>query len=212
MGTQELYALAPDMVLPSLRPYRAPGDSSTWVHDQSVVEFVERRLQEGRYAAIGEFHAYGSDIDLPVVVRMIELAREHGLPLHVHGDAQAIEGVFRHDPEARVLWAHAGFEPPAKVGELMQRYPALWAELSIRSEIATDGKLSESWRSLLAAHADRFLLGTDTYTPWRWDEVLAQARWSRAWLKDLPPGVASRIMYGNGADLFRSWLQSAPAP
>lgn len=211
VGTQELYALAPDLVIPSLRPYRAPGESGSWMHDESVIDFMERRLRDGRYAAIGEFHVYGSDVDLPVVIRVIELARDHGLPLHVHGDAEAIEGVFRHDPAARVLWAHAGFEAPARVDALMRRYPALWAELSMRSDVAVDGRISESWRRVLTRHTDRFMVGTDTYTPWRWDEVVDQAAWTRSWLVDLPPGVRQRIMYENGATLFRTWLQSATA-
>ncbi len=212
VGTRELYALAPELVIPSLRPYRAPGESASWMHDESVIGFVERRLRDGRYAAIGEFHVYGSDVDLPVVKRMIELARDYGLPLHVHGDAEAIEGIFHRDPAARVLWAHAGFEGPMRVDALLRRYPALWAELSMRGEVAAGGKVSESWRAVLIAHADRFMVGTDTYTPWRWDEVLEHAEWTRAWLADLPPAVAQRIMYENGATLFRAWLQSATAP
>ena len=40
---------------------------------------------------------------------IVELAREHKLYLHSHSDADAIERQFRQDPEARILWAHAGF-------------------------------------------------------------------------------------------------------
>jgi outer membrane protein assembly factor BamE (lipoprotein component of BamABCDE complex) len=49
---------------------------------------------------------------------------------------------------------------------------------------------------------DRFLLGTDTFTPERWYYVPEHARWSRAWLADLPPEVAERIAYKNGEALF----------
>ena len=30
--------------------------------------------------------------------------------LHVHGDAPAIKNIIEQDPDARILWAHAGFE------------------------------------------------------------------------------------------------------
>ncbi len=35
-GTQRLVAEAPDLVIPSLRPYRTRGDMSTWARDESV--------------------------------------------------------------------------------------------------------------------------------------------------------------------------------
>ncbi|MCL4747292.1 MAG: hypothetical protein KJZ83_18030, partial [Burkholderiaceae bacterium] len=65
-GTQKLYAAAPDLVIPSLRPYRSRGEISTWVRDDGVAAHVEQRLRAHRYAAIGEFHLYGADADLGV--------------------------------------------------------------------------------------------------------------------------------------------------
>jgi hypothetical protein len=58
-GQQKLYALAPELILPSLRPYRSRGDISTWVRDQSVIPYLEERLKRYRYVAIGEFHVFG---------------------------------------------------------------------------------------------------------------------------------------------------------
>lgn len=43
-GTQRLVALAPELVVPSLRPYRTRGDVSTWVRDDTVATFLEERL------------------------------------------------------------------------------------------------------------------------------------------------------------------------
>ena len=92
-GTQKLYAEAPDLVVPSLRPYRKRGELSTWVRDETVIAHVEERLKKYRYAAIGEFHVYGADADLPVMRRMVQLAKQHGLWLHLHGDSDAVERV-----------------------------------------------------------------------------------------------------------------------
>jgi hypothetical protein len=111
-GTQKLYAEAPDLVVPSLRPYRKRGEISTWVRDQTIIPHLEDRLKKYRYAAIGEFHVYGADADLPVVRRMVQLAKQHKLWLHLHGDSDAIERVLAQDPEARILWAHSGFDRP----------------------------------------------------------------------------------------------------
>ena len=63
--------------------------------------------------ALGEFHVYGADADLPVVRKAVALARKHSLVLHAHSDADAIERLFRQYPDARILWAHSGFERPA---------------------------------------------------------------------------------------------------
>lgn len=36
-GTQRLYAEAPDLVLPVLRPYRSRGEIGSWMRDDSVL-------------------------------------------------------------------------------------------------------------------------------------------------------------------------------
>jgi hypothetical protein len=51
---------------------------------------------------------------------------------------------------------------------------------------------------------DRFLLGTDTYTPERWYYVPEHAAWARGWLADLPSEIAERIAWRNGEALFAS--------
>ncbi len=203
-GTQRLYAAAPDLVIPSLRPYRKRGELATWVRDESVVAYIEERLQKYRYAAIGEFHVYGADADLPVVRRIVNLAKLQGLLLHVHSDTAALERIFRQDPDARVLWAHAGFEQPQRVEQMMLRYPRLWADLSMRSDVAENDKLDPGWWHTLLAFPDRFMIGTDTYTPERWQVVASEAAWARRWLADLPADVAERIAYRNGEVLLRS--------
>ena len=49
---------------------------------------------------------------------------------------------------------------------------------------------------------DRFLVGTDTFTPERLHYVAEHARWSRQWLADLPRDVAEKIGFRNGERLF----------
>src|SRR5439155_4884320 len=40
-GQQRLYAAAPDLVIPELRPYRSRSDVGTWVRDTSVIPYME---------------------------------------------------------------------------------------------------------------------------------------------------------------------------
>jgi len=201
-GTQKLLNEAPDLVVPELRPYRARGETSSWIRDDSVIPYLEERLGKFRYVAIGEFHLSGADADLSVPRRMVQLARQHGLMLHAHSDADAVERLFRQDPGARILWAHAGFEPAAKVREMLRKYRTLWADLSFRTEVASGGKVTDEWRALFLEFPDRFMLGTDTYVPDRWNQVPQNARWAREWLADLPRDVAERIAFRNAESVL----------
>jgi len=196
-GTQLLYAEAPDLIVPSLRPYRTRNEIGTWVRDESVIAHLESRLAKHRYVAIGEFHVYGADADLPVMRRVVALARRHGLLLHLHGDVEAVERVFGQDPGARILWAHAGFASPAEVRAALRRHPMLWADLAFRSDPATDGRVATEWRETFTEFPSRFMLGTDTFSPERWWYVPEHASWARRWLADLPAPLAEGIAWRN---------------
>ena len=206
-GTQKLYAEAPDLVIPVLRPYRNRGELSTWVRDPSIVSHLETRLKTYRYVALGEYHVYGADADLPVVRRVVELAREHQLFLHSHSDADAIERQFQQDPNARILWAHSGFDAPDKVRDMLRKHKNLWCDLAFRSDHAVNGKVDPAWRAAFMEFPDRFMVGTDTFTPERWYFVVEHANWTRQWLADLPSDVAERIAYKNGDALFGQVLK-----
>jgi len=201
-GTQALYREAPDIIIPELRPYRVRSDLSSWTRDKFIIPYVEERLRRYRYVAIGEFHFYGADAELPVVRHMVQLARKHKLFLHVHSDAEAVERIFRQDPGARVLWAHAGFAPPDTVREMLRRFGNLWCDLSWRTDHAPGGKLSPDWRALFLAMPDRFMVGTDTPSAERWDYIVEHARLARSWLAELPPDIAEKIAWRNGEAIF----------
>jgi predicted TIM-barrel fold metal-dependent hydrolase len=201
-GTQKLLAEAPDLIAPSLRPYRRRGELSTWINDPDALAYVEALLRKHRYVAIGEFHLYGADADLPIPRRIVELAKQHGLLLHAHSDVDALERIFTQDPDARVLWAHSGFEGPDKIREMLRKHKNLWADLAFRSDHGSGGRVSPEWREAFTEFPDRFMIGTDTFTPERWHYIPDHAAFSRAWLAELPSGVAERIAWKNGETLF----------
>lgn len=201
-GTQRLYKAAPDLIVPELRPYRSRGEIGTWFRDDSIVTHMEERLKQYRYVGIGEFHLYGENADLPVPRRMVQLARQYKLFLHAHSDADAVERIFRQDPQAMVLWAHSGFDRPDAVRALLQRHPNLWADLAFRNDHASQGKVDAAWRALFEEFPDRFMVGTDTFTPERWHYIEEHAKWSRGWLADLPVSLAEKIAYKNAEALF----------
>lgn len=201
-GNQKLYAEAPDLILPSLRPYRTRGEISTWFRDETVITYMEQRLAKHKYVAVGEFHLYGADADLPVPRRMVQLAGQYKLLLHAHSDADAIERLFKQWPDARILWAHSGFDQPERLREMLEKHRNLWCDLAFRTDHGSGGKVGPEWKAIFTEFPDRFMVGTDSYTPERWPYVVEHANWSRAWMKDLPPDVAERIAYKNGDAVF----------
>jgi hypothetical protein len=202
-GTQRLYQADPAFVIPSLRPYRKRGTIDTWMYDETLIPYLKQRLETYRYAAIGELHINGEQAKTTVMREVIRLAEQYQLILHIHSDAEAIQLVFEQYPEAHILWAHAGFEQASTVAELMDKQPNLMADLSFRTEIYQNGRFFPSWEQLLVKHADRFLLGIDTYEPQRWLQVGNVMLWQRALLMALPDDVARKIAYENSEWISR---------
>ncbi len=206
-GTQMLYKEAPDLVVPVLRPYRRRGEIGSWYRDESVIGMIEDRLAKYRYAGIGEFHIFGAHADLPVVRRIVELAAKYKIFLHAHSDADAVDRIFAQNPDARVLWAHSGFALPEDVATMLRKHENLKADLAFRSEHASGGKVNPRWRKVFLEFPDRFMIGTDTYTPERWFYVVDNANWSRQWIADLPRNVGESIAYRNAEALAQWALQ-----
>jgi hypothetical protein len=200
--TQRLKGLAPDTVLPSLRPYRKSGELRTWMHDESVIEHLETHIKQNRYYAIGEFHAFGDEMLTPVSKRLVALAKEHNLVLHLHGDRQAMLNIYNLWPDAKVLWAHAGFEEPGQLEPLFEQFPNLWADLSFRPEIVTWGGFNPEWEKALLKNPDRFTLGADTFNVDQWQKMPLYTLDTRDWLGELPETVAKQIAYRNAERLF----------
>ncbi|MBK7061773.1 MAG: amidohydrolase [Rubrivivax sp.] len=203
-GTQKLLAEAPDLIVPELRPYRTRADTSGWVRDDGIVRYLEQRLARHRYVGIGEFHLYGADAELPVPKRMVALARERGLLLHAHSDADAVNRLFVQWPDARVLWAHSGFEAPQAVRDMLRRHPRLWSDLAFRGDHASGGKVDPAWREAFTEFPQRFMAGTDTFTPERWHYIVPHAEFTRAWLADLPLPIAEHLAWRNAEALLRA--------
>lgn len=203
-GTRQLYAAYPDRFVPFLRPYRDDSDRPRWHRDAALPAWLERHLADGGYRGIGELHLQGAQTDTAVLQRVVALAANRDLILHAHADADAIDSLYALDLKVKILWAHAGMsERPERLGRMLTRYPTLAIELSLRDDdVAPGGRLDPAWRALFERHSDRFLLGTDTWTPLRWELVGINAESARRWLKQLAPAHAEAIAYRNAERLF----------
>jgi len=205
-GTHQLMeAKAPGLwVVPFIRPYRVRADIQTWFGDPASFDLIEQEYKRGYYRGIGEFHLYGKSAWNSWVKKAVDFAVAHDLYLHAHCDEEALLILFEHNPRAKIIWAHTGFSvPTSRVAQLLDKYPALWGELSYRNGITQGGgELAAEWRDLFARYSDRFLLGSDTWINGRWasyDDILREYR---GWLAQLPPLQAQRIASGNAERLF----------
>jgi len=203
-GTQKLYKLAPNFIVPVLRPYRRRGELSTWFKDKTVIPMLKRLLAKNTYAGIGEFHIFGADADRPVMREMVMLAKKYRIFLHLHGDADAVRRVFKQYPGATILWAHSGFASPDAIRPMLKKYKRLWSDLAFRSGHGSGGKVDADWEKLFLEFPSRFMVGTDTFSPERWHFVVEHANWNREWLKSLPRNVADNIAWKN-AETLANW-------
>jgi hypothetical protein len=196
-------------VVPFVRLYRNRADYTGWFADDSITQMVTTELAAGTpsgpFRGLGEFHLYDSaNADGPVARHLMQLAQAKGLVVLAHVDDDAIVKLLAHAPQAKLIWAHTGIggTPVARVAELLQRHPGLMGELSYRPGLTQGGRLSSEWRALMVQYPQRFLVGSDTWVNARWQYYEGLMTEARQWLGDLPPEVARRIGWENGAALF----------
>ncbi|MEA2884712.1 MAG: hypothetical protein QOH32_3968 [Bradyrhizobium sp.] len=205
-GTHALMDAKADglQVVPFIRPYRVRADIGSWFNDPVIFNLVQDEFKRGYYRGIGEFHLSGKAADTEMVKKTVDFAVARDLYLHAHADDEAVEILMRHNPRARIIWAHTGFGlATERVAAMLDKYPNLWGELSYRGGIVDGaGKLTPEWRALFERYPDRFLLGSDTWISERWAAYGDIMVGYRAWLAQLPPAVAKQIAHGNARALF----------
>lgn len=201
---------APDLwIVPFIRPYRVRPDIGTWFGDPATMTLIEEQSPMARFAGIGEFHLSGAAGAAPLVRQVTDIALKNDWFLHAHADEEALVHILTHAPNVRLVWAHTGFSvAPRRVAELLEKHPNLVGELSYRGGITEGGRLSAEWRDLFMRHPTRFLLGSDTWIPQRWEsyrEIMADYR---NWLGQLPRDVAENIAWRNAERLFARWREA----
>jgi len=205
-GSITLWEYAPERILPEMRPYNDRLGPSNWTQGEGVGDFIEKRVRQYPHRGIGEFHLHRVDPrDEPLLKRIVALAMEKNLPLHVHSGRVPIEYLYGLNPDLTIIWAHAGMlEPAGVVEQMMARYPGLYADTSYReADILDDvGGIDAAWRRVLERFADRFMVGSDTWVNAQWenyDELIAV---NRKWLAHLTTETAKKIAYQNAERLF----------
>ena len=205
-GTLKLHAAAPQRIVAGYRPYESSGDLGGWFVKGGVLAYSAKRLAEKNiHRVFGEIHILRpDDVKTPAMEGFLALAASRNLYFHTHSDAAVGRALFDKRPDLKIIWAHAGFSDPAPVvGQMLDQYANLWAELSYRArDIMPGDALDPDWEKVLIRHADRFVIGTDTWEINRlhgYELLIAE---HRAWLGKLPREAAEKIAHKNAERLL----------
>lgn len=209
-GTIRLFEYAPDRIVPELRPYHGDAGSGNWTKSPGMLEYLKDRLERYPHEGLGEFHVHNLDPDdRPLLAQVAALAVERDIPVHIHSGAAPVELFYELEPAVTVIWAHAGMsEPPDVVDTMLGRYPTLYADTSFREgDILRNWEI---WKPVITRHADRLMVGTDTWVNGQWANYEALIATNRRWLSKLPRATAEKIAFRNAQTLFGRQISERP--
>ena len=203
-GTKKLYRLAPDRIIPFIRPYRVFRDRFSWHSDEKMLAYVTQEVETGFYQGFGEFHLFKKHKNTPVVQKFMQLMAKHRLAVSAHSDGETIEALINMQPQVTMIWAHCGMDHPVEdVQRMLEQYPSLYCELSFRDQLTDEHNvLTPKWKALLEKHPERFMTGMDTYIPRRWAHLPEIKEYAETWLSQLDNKAAALIAGGNIERLF----------
>jgi len=188
-------------------------------------------------------HPYESaNPDHPLLLALADIAAREGMPIDLHMEAvprdmpfpphrpagpnprelreniSGLERLLAHNQQARVVWAHAGWDltgerTVALMRVLLEKHPNLYMNVKIDEHgdrrtqpFAADGSLRSDWLALLHDFPDRFMVGSDQF----YDEPLERLAFARRFVDALPPELAHRIASENARQIYRLSAPTAP--
>ena len=204
----------------------------TTTKEKEFTGLLEKALSSGKYRGIGEIGlrhmppqgmpaSYDITVpaDHPWMFIMSDTAARYGVPIDIHLQADnsnvaAFERLLDHNPDAIIIWDHAGDHTqnanPDLVRKLLAAHKNLYTSIKIRTGekqqqggiVTQDGKvLTEKWRDLITDYPDRFIVGTDVKLGIRPDEIRF-VDLHRSLLSQLSPDVAQMVAQDNPKRIF----------
>ncbi|MBI3076624.1 MAG: amidohydrolase family protein [Deltaproteobacteria bacterium] len=174
----------------------------------------------------------------PLFLLLADIAASHDVPIDLHMEAvaaedlplpgglqsppnpgtlteniSALERLLAHNRDARIVWAHAGWDNTgertvALMRRLLRDHPNLYMNIKLRPRNVdnrpTDaaGRLRAGWLDLLRSFPDRFTLGLDAkYPEDTADSGLFQL--TEDFLSQLPPDLANKVGHQNTVRIYQ---------
>jgi predicted TIM-barrel fold metal-dependent hydrolase len=176
--------------------------------------------------------------DHPLFLLLADVAAGHGVPVDLHLDVvpqtmplpiefktaqnpselrenvAGFERLLKHNPRAKILWAHAGsdelgYRTPDLCRRLLKTHANLYMEIKIdplllgKDPPLLNGRIKPAWLKLFEDFPDRFVIGTDQhYASGR--VMKGPQRWSMAvmLLNQLPSDLRQMIGRENALHIF----------
>lgn len=179
-----------------------------------------------------------ADPDSPLFLLLADIAAQHDVPISIHMEAvpqdmdlpaplksppnpprlhpniAAFERLLSHNPRAKIVWAHlgwdtTGYRTPELTRRLLEAHPNLFMEIKLdpldtekNSPLAdgASGKIKPEWLKLFTDFQDRFVVGTDQHYPMG----SGTQRWQAAVMlfNQLPAGVRQKIGAQNATRIY----------
>ncbi|NMB78199.1 MAG: amidohydrolase family protein [Methanomicrobiales archaeon] len=214
--------------------YKA-AKSNAYTHEEQkkFSDLLDQALASGNYQGIGEIGlrhlpppgmpaTYDITVpaDHPWLFIMSDAAAKYRVPLDIHlqagdTDITALERLLDHNPDAIIIWDHAGDHTqnmsPDTLRPLLAAHKNLYTSIKVRTGekqgpggiLKKDGvTLSEPWKQLITDYPDRFIIGTDVKLGIRPDEI-RYVKDHTTVLSQLPQDVAKKVAQENPRRIFR---------
>jgi predicted TIM-barrel fold metal-dependent hydrolase len=161
--------------------------------------------------------------DVPICIHMEAVPEDMDLPAplksppnppRLHANIAAFERLLSHNPRAKIVWAHlgwdtTGYRTPELTRRLLQAHPNLFMELKLdpvdtgKTSPLTNGasgKIKPEWLKLFTDFKDRFFIGSDQHYP----QGSGPQRWQAAVLlfNELPAAVQQKIGTENAIRIY----------
>jgi predicted TIM-barrel fold metal-dependent hydrolase len=136
-------------------------------------------------------------------------------PSHVHANIAEFERLLSHNPRAKIIWAHEGWDTTGYrtvelSRRLLQAHPNLYMEIKVDPvEIGKNspltnggsGAIKPEWLRLFQDFPDRFVIGTDQHYP---EPSKGPQRWQSVVLlfNQLPADLRQKIGIDNPTRLY----------
>ena len=161
--------------------------------------------------------------DVPISIHMEAVPQDMDLPAplksppnppRLHANIAAFERLLSHNPRAKIVWAHLGWDTTGyRTPELMRRllaaHPNLFMEIKLdpldtgKNSPLTNGasgQIKPEWLRLFTDFQDRFVIGSDQHYP----QSSGPQRWQTVVLlfNELPAGVRQKIGTENATRIY----------
>jgi predicted TIM-barrel fold metal-dependent hydrolase len=232
-----IQAVAPDKVTPEIvQKFKQEADAIAKAGAVGFGEFAAEHFSSGRGG-----HPYESaSPDHPLFLVLADIAARYGMPIDLHMEAvprdmpmpermvrgpnpetlkeniPALERLLAHNRNARIVWAHAGWDLTGErtvplMRSLLEKNSNLYMSVKLdesgsqrNSPLGPDGKLRPDWLALLRDFPDRFVIGSDQF----YDQEIERLARVRTFVDLLPPDVVRRVARENAKLIYRLDLQA----